>query len=60
MLKPEDKEKVIITYNLESADLLFDNNIKKIRNQNLEFLENFEVFYKITIDDNVINTVYKK
>ena len=60
MLKLEDKEKVIITYNLENADILFDNNIKKIRNQNLDFLKNYEVFYKITIDDNVINTVYKK
>jgi len=62
ILKPEVRKKISIVYDLKDADYVIDNHIKKWNSTAGEetLKKNFSIFYKLIVDGNIINTVYKR
>jgi len=62
VLPLEQKEKISIVYSVDQADYVIDNYMKKWSStdgeQNLE--SDFSIAYNLIIDENVINTVYRR
>ena len=62
VLPLEQKEKISIVYSVDQADYVIDNYMKKWSytdgKQNLE--SDFSIAYNLIIDENVINTVYRR
>ena len=60
MLDENNKRKIIIVYNLNDADFLIDNYMKRIR-KNFTIDENKYVkYHDIIVNGIPINTIYKK
>ena len=58
-LNDYNKSRVLIS-NLESADYIIDNKMKRVRSyENINF-SNYSKFYSLKIDNQVISEVYKK
>lgn len=62
LLDPKLRKKINIVYDLNQADYVLDNHMKKWSStpgeENLQ--KDFSVFYNLIIDGNIINTVYKR
>ena len=62
VLPTKDREKITIVYNVNQADYVIDNYMKKWSSTTGEHNLNsqFNVIYDLIIDDNIINTVYRR
>ena len=62
LLDPKLRKKINIVYDLNQADYVLDNHMKKWSStpgeENLQ--KDFSIFYNLIIDGNIINTVYKR
>ena len=62
VLPIKDRKKISIVYNVDEADYVIDNYMKKWSStsgeQNLN--NHFNVIYNLIIDENIINTVYRR
>jgi|TARA_B100001964_G_scaffold200606_1_gene227807 hypothetical protein len=60
ILKDEDRNKILITHNLNEADFIITNYMRR---RNKDFVINktkYKKYYEVLVDNKAINTVYKK
>ena len=62
LIEPEIRKKIRIVYDLNQADYIIDNHMKKWSSTPGEenFKKDFSIVYNLIIDGNLINTVYKR
>ena len=59
-LNEKDKKKISIVYDLNQADFLITNYMRKFRNNFIIDETKYKKYYSIIVDKVPINTVYKK
>jgi len=60
ILNEKDKRKIEIIYNLDNADYVITNYIKRLRNEFIIDMNKYKKYHEILVDGKPINTVYKK
>lgn len=60
ILKEEDKRKIIIVSDLNDADFLLDNYMKRLRNNFVVDKNKYKKYHDIIVNGVPINTIYKK
>jgi len=60
ILSDYEKSKIKITHNLEEADFIITNYMKRIRRDFLIDKKNYKKVFEVLVDQKPINTVYKK
>ncbi len=62
ILDPKLREKVTVVYDLNQADYVIDNHMRKWSSTPGEEIlkKDFNIVYNLIIDENIINTVYKR
>ena len=60
MLNKKDKKRILVTYDLEKSDYLLSNHMQRIRNKTKKYLINYNKFYEISVNNHILNTVYKR
>lgn len=60
LLDENNKKKIILSYDLDNADFLINNYMKRIRNNFIIDEKKYVKYFEIIVDGVPINTVYKK
>ena len=60
MLDNKYKKNILLTYELNEADFLIDNYMKKLRNNFVIHDTEYQKYFEIVVDKVPISTVYKK
>ena len=60
MLKESSKKDIILVHNLEEADFLINNYMRRIRKNFIVDENKYSKYFEIVVDTIPINTVYKK
>ena len=60
VINKKDKKRILVTYDLEKSDYLLSNHMQRIRNKTKKYLINYNKFYEISVNNHIINTVYKR
>ena len=59
-LSKEKKSKIKISYDFKNSDFIIDNYRPNLRIDKNEVLKNYDLYYEIIVDENKINSIYKK
>lgn len=59
-LSKENKSKIKISYDFKNSDFIIDNYRPNLRIDKNEVLKNYDLYYEIIVDENKINSIYKK
>ena len=57
---PYQNNDLATDYDLEKSDYLLSNHMQRIRNKTKKYLINYNKFYEISVNNHIINTVYKR
>tara|TARA_B100001964_G_scaffold163302_1_gene179246 strand:+ start:196 stop:534 length:339 start_codon:yes stop_codon:yes gene_type:complete len=60
ILNEKDKRKIKIIYDLDNADYIITNYIKRLRNEFIIDMNKYKKYHEILVDEIPINTIYKK
>lgn len=62
ILPSSEREKISVVYNIDNADYVVDNYMKKWSSTPGEnnLMKDFKIVYNLIIDGNIINTIYKR
>lgn len=59
-LSKENKSKIKISYDFKNSNFIIDNYRPNLRIDKNEVLKNYDLYYEIIVDENRINSIYKK